>query len=214
MEVHVNAAMSIDGKLSTRRREQVPISGPGDFDRVTELRREADGILVGVGTVLADDPQLGVDDKPPGATAHPTRIVVDSTGQTPLDARVLDATAPTVVLTSERLEGQRRDAYADAGAVVYTAGSDRVDLAAGLSTLTEHGIDSVLVEGGGEIIFSLVEAELVDVLSVYIGNTVIGGRDAPTLADGTGFVADFPTFRLDGVARLDDGVVLYWRPET
>ncbi|MDX1745692.1 MAG: dihydrofolate reductase family protein, partial [Halobacteriales archaeon] len=60
MDVHVNAAMSADGKLSTRRREQVAISGPDDFARVSNLRLEADAILVGVGTVLADDPRLGV----------------------------------------------------------------------------------------------------------------------------------------------------------
>jgi len=68
-----------------------------------------------------------------------------------------------------------------------------------------------MVEGGGELIFSLFEAGLVDELRVFVGPTIIGGRDAPTLADGEGFVADFPTLELADVDRLDDGVVLTWR---
>lgn len=214
MEVHVNAAVSIDGKLSSRRREQVRISGPDDFDRVDSLRRQHDGILVGVGTVLADDPQLGAGEAPPSAPAHPTRVVVDSQGQTPLDARVLDETAPTIILASTHLAESRQQAYADAGATVYQAGDDRVDLAAGVEALETHGLGSVLVEGGGEIIFSCVAAGVVDRLSVYVGNTIIGGREAPTLADGSGFVDEFPEFRLETISRLDDGVVLSWRPKT
>jgi 2,5-diamino-6-(ribosylamino)-4(3H)-pyrimidinone 5'-phosphate reductase len=67
-----------------------------------------------------------------------------------------------------------------------------------------------MIEGGGELIFSLFEAGLVDRLSVFVGPTVIGGRDAPTLADGEGFVDSFPELRLDGVERLDEGVLLEW----
>ena len=213
MQVHVNAAVSIDGKLSSRRREQLQISGPEDFARVEDLRREHDGILVGVGTVLADDPQLNTGEAPPGAAVHPTRVVVDSRGETPPGARVLDETAPTVILASDQLSEDRREAYEAAGATVCQAGVDRVDLTAGFEALDTRGLDSILVEGGGEIIFSCIEAELVDVLSVYVGNTVIGGRDAPTLADGAGFVEQFPAFHLDDVTRLDTGVVLTWRPQ-
>lgn len=213
MEVQINAAMSIDGKLSTRRREQIPISGPTDFDRVERLRRDFDSILVGVGTVLADDPRLGVDGEPPGAPVHPTRVVVDSQGRTPVDARIFDATAPTVVLASDQLSQARQTAYEETGATVYTAGESQVDLTAGIDLLAQSGIESLLVEGGGEIIFSVIEAGLVDRISVYIGNTVIGGREAPTLADGQGFVEEFPTFSLAAVTQLDSGVVLFWEPD-
>ena len=67
-----------------------------------------------------------------------------------------------------------------------------------------------MVEGGGELVFSLFEAELVDELSVFVGPTVIGGREAPTLADGAGFVEDFPNLSLESVERLDGGVLLRW----
>jgi len=68
-----------------------------------------------------------------------------------------------------------------------------------------------MVEGGGELIFGLLEEALVDELFVYVGPKVIGGRDAPTLADGDGFIEDFPEPELADVERVDDGVVLHWQ---
>ncbi len=94
--VFVNAAMSADGKLSTYERRQVKISGPADFRRVDRLRAGADGVMVGIGTVLADDPSLTVKDpalvaarEAEGRLPHPVRIVVDSHARIPLDAAVL-----------------------------------------------------------------------------------------------------------------------------
>ena len=98
----------------------------------------------------------------------------------------------------------------DAGAYVIAAGQDRVDLRTTLAKLEGDGIDQLMVEGGGELIFGLLEEALVDELFVYVGSKVIGGRDAPTLADGDGFIADFPEPELAGVERVDDGVVLHW----
>ncbi|MFB6177966.1 MAG: dihydrofolate reductase family protein, partial [Halobaculum sp.] len=97
-----------------------------------------------------------------------------------------------------------------AGAETITAGSDRVDLAAAFDGLESAGIDRLMVEGGGEIIFSLFEANLVDELTLFVGSMVVGGRDAPTLADGEGFVDpdEFPELSLTDVRRIDDGVLL------
>ncbi|PSQ28041.1 2,5-diamino-6-(ribosylamino)-4(3H)-pyrimidinone 5'-phosphate reductase [Halobacteriales archaeon QS_9_68_17] len=220
MRVVVNAAASADGKLSHRGREQVAISGPEDFDRVDRLRAESDAVMVGVGTVLADDPHLTLDDPEPtdervagDDPAHPARVVADSRGRTPPDARILDDAATTYVLVSEAASTERVADLQDAGAGIVTAGRERVDLAAALDDLADRGVGQVMVEGGGEVIFSLFEAGLVDELSVFVGGTVIGGRDAPTLADGEGFVEDFPSLSLAGVERLDDGVLLRWVPE-
>ena len=219
MRVVVNAAMSADGKLSTRLREQVRISGPADFRRMDELRAESDAVLVGVGTVLADDPHLTLDDeelvrdrREAGRTAHPARVVVDSRGRTPLDARILDDAAATYVLTSESASGERIRGLRRHGARVIVAGDDRVHLPSAFAELETEGVDRLMVEGGGELIFSLFAHGLVDRLSVYVGAVVIGGRDAPTLADGDGFVDEFPALELAGVDRIDDGVLLEWVP--
>lgn len=215
MHVHVNAATSVDGKLSTRRREQVRISGDEDFARVDRLRADADAVLVGVGTVVADDPHLTVDDSTlraartdRGDPANPARVVIDSSGRTPADARILDDTATTYVVVSAAATDARRRALADAGAGVVVAGDDRVALDDALPALADRGVGSLMVEGGGEIIHSFFAAGLVDELSVYVGSLILGGRDAPTLADGDGFVESFPALSLDDVRRIDDGVLL------
>ncbi|MGQ4557018.1 2,5-diamino-6-(ribosylamino)-4(3H)-pyrimidinone 5'-phosphate reductase [Halobellus sp. GM3] len=224
MHVVVNAAMSADGKLSTRRREQVRISGPEDFARVDRLRADSDAVLVGVGTVLADDPHLTLDDESlrterdaRGDDPNPARVVVDSRGRTPTDARILDDAAPTYVLVSDAATAERRDELAAAGATVLRVESasdsgadERVSLPPGLAELSARGVEALMVEGGGETIFSFFAAGLVDELSVYVGSLVLGGRDAPTLADGPGFVEAFPTLSLRGVERVDDGVLLQY----
>lgn len=215
MRVVVNAAMSVDGKLATRRREPLRISGPADFDRVDALRTEVDAVLVGVGTVLADDPSLTVDDRgrietriADGRPGQPARVVADSRARTPTDARVLDDAARSIVLVSNAAPAESAAELEAAGAEVLRVGDDRVDLGAGFGALEDHGIDSILAEGGGELIFSLFAADLVDELSVYVGSFVIGGRDAPTLADGEGFVERFPPLELASIDRVDDGVLL------
>jgi len=220
MHVVVNAAMSADGKLSTREREQIAISGPDDFERVDLLRADSDAVMVGVGTVLADDPSLTVDSSTRieartdrGEPPQPARIVADSSLRTPLDARVLDDAAETILLVSDAVQQTRRDALDTDGVTVVTAGEGRVDLEAAFAELEAMGLDQVMVEGGGELIFSLFEADLVDELSVFVGPVVIGGRDAPTLADGEGFVEDFSRLALRTVERLDDGVLLQYHVE-
>ena len=216
MHVAVNAAVSADGKLSSRRRERIAISGEADFARVDRRRAAADAVAVGVGTVLSDDPSLTLFDEPHRADVHgpdaapPARVVVDSRCRTPPGAAVLRGDAATYVLTSEAASDADRDALTAAGATLVTAGRERVDLTAAFEALTANGVDHVMVEGGGELIFSLFEAGLVDELSTYVGNLVIGGRDAPTLADGEGFVEEFPGLSLDSVERVDDGVLLEW----
>ena len=216
MHVVVNAAMSADGKLSSRRREQIAISGEADFARVDRLRAEVDAVAVGVGTVLADDPSLVRHDEAHRAerrdpdAAPPGRVVADSRCRTPEDAAILDGDPETYVLTSESASDEHRRALEGTGATVLVAGEERVDLPAALTALAGEGVESLLVEGGGELIFSLFEAGLVDELSVFVGGMIIGGREAPTLADGEGFVADFPALELAGVERLDDGVLLRW----
>lgn len=215
MHVLVNAAVSADGKLSSREREQIEISGPADFERVDELRAESDAVMVGVGTVLADDPSLTVDSEHlqekrimQGEPPHPARVVADSHVRTPPDSAILDKQAETYLLVSEAAPPDFVEQMEEKGATVISAGEDRVDLSTAFESLAADGIDRLMVEGGGEIIYSLFEAELVDRLSLFVGPLIIGGREAPTLADGAGFVREFPELELDTVERLDDGVVL------
>ena len=215
MHVVVNAAMSADGKLSSRRRDQVRISGPEDFARVDGTRADCGAVAVGIGTVLADDPHLTVEDpdlraerRERGDPEHPARVVIDTRARTPTDARVLDDESETYLLVGEDAPDDRRTALREAGAHPVVAGTERVDLVAGLDELESRGVDRLLIEGGGELLFSAFEAGIVDELSVFVGPLLVGGRDAPTLADGEGFVETFPELALESVERIDDGVLL------
>ncbi|MDD1771187.1 MAG: 2,5-diamino-6-(ribosylamino)-4(3H)-pyrimidinone 5'-phosphate reductase [Methanomassiliicoccales archaeon] len=199
--VIVNCAMTADGKIAGRERRQVRISSPEDMERVRKLRAEVDAVLVGVGTILADDPHLTVR----GASyeKNPIRIVLDSNGRTPDGARVLDGTARTVIATTSRC---KRD-WPNAETV--RSGDGRVDLQLLMKKLDAMGVRKLLVEGGGEVIYSFFADNLVDEYRVFVGSKVLGGREAPTPADGEGFdESKCRTLRLVSSERLGDGILL------
>ena len=202
--------MSADGKLSDRTRSQVRLSSDEDFERVDRLRAESDAVMVGVGTVLADDPSLTVkDEKRRAENGNLTRVVADSRARTPPDAEVLDDTAPTVVGVGRDAPSERVDALRENAEVAETD-TERVDLRALFDALEERGVERLMVEGGGEMIFSLLREGLVDEVSVYVAPVFVGGRDAPTLVDGDGFVDDYSEATLEEVERVGEGVVLQY----
>lgn len=213
VRVTVNAAVSADGKISDASRGQVFLSSEEDFERVDRLRAESDAVLVGVGTVLADDPALTVKDEA-SASRHgqPTRVVVDSKARTPLDATVLDDEAPIVVGVGSEAPLERIESLRNHGATVVETDGDegRTDISALLDALEEDGVESVMVEGGGEIISSLLAEALVDEAYVYTAPVFVGGRDAPTLVDGDGFVGEdeYVEATLEEVERVGEGVLL------
>ena len=220
--VFVNVAMSADGKISTRERRQVRISGSADFARVDRIKAESDAIMVGIGTVLADNPSLTVKSpelragrRAAGKDEHPIRVVVDSAGKTPPDADILHkGTGKRIVAVSRRADPQRVAALGE-HATVVVAGDETVDLAALLAELYRQGVRRLMVEGGGTLIWALFAQGLVDELQTFVGNIVIGGKDAPTPADGDGFTreVDFTRLRIIEIERLDDGLLVRWSVE-
>lgn len=212
--VFINSAMSADGKISTIDRRQVKISGREDLARVDRLRSESDAVMVGVGTVLADDPSLGVKSdllrqyrRDKGLSESPLRIVADSRARTPPAARVL---GPGCILAVARSAPAERLRLLSRHSEIICCGEDRVDLKELFSLLYERGIERIMVEGGATINWSLVRQGLVDEIYVFVGPMLIGGESAPTLLDGDGCRKDFPSLRLAAVERLDEGVLLKW----
>jgi 2,5-diamino-6-(ribosylamino)-4(3H)-pyrimidinone 5'-phosphate reductase len=199
--VTVNCAMTADGKIAGRSRRQLRISSTEDLDRVKRLRASSDAILVGVGTILADDPHLTVKGNPP--EKNPLRVVLDSAGRTPKDAKVLDSRARTLIATAEENVSNW------SGAEVFRAGRGKVDLEKLLDHLYQKGVRTLMVEGGGETIFSFFESGLVDRYCVFVGSVVVGGRASPTPADGDGLDEnDIVQLRLVSSDRLGDGILL------
>ncbi|MDD1702366.1 MAG: 2,5-diamino-6-(ribosylamino)-4(3H)-pyrimidinone 5'-phosphate reductase [Methanoregula sp.] len=216
----INVAMSADGKLSTRERRQVKISGSEDFSRVDRLKAECDAIMVGIGTVLADDPSLTVKNeelkkrrRESGKDEHPVRVVVDSAARIPLSASVLNkGNGIRVIGVSGRADPARLEDL-KTKATVTVCGNEEVDLPLLFEKLGELGIRRIMVEGGGTLIAGLIRAGLVDEIYTFIGNIVIGGKDAPTLADGPGWIreADFTRLELSDAERMDDGILIHWK---
>ena len=204
--VHVNCAMSADGKIAGCDRTQVTISSEEDKARAKNLRRKYDAILVGVGTVIADDPHLTLKDL--DYDTNPVRVVLDPHGRTPDDAKILDERAPTIMVTLEDCDREW-----DCEETIR-AGKDTIDLEAVLEELADEvGIESLLVEGGGRTIASFFRAGLVDRYTVFVGDLVIGGSDAPTPCDGDGWVVP-NGIRMDlrDVETLGNGALLTFEP--
>jgi 2,5-diamino-6-(ribosylamino)-4(3H)-pyrimidinone 5'-phosphate reductase len=217
--VVVNVAMSADGKISTRERRQVKISGPEDFLRVDRLKAASDAVMVGIGTVLADDPSLTVKSedlkrkrKEEGKDEHPVRVIVDSTARIPINASVLRKGEGVRVVAVSRKADPVKVAELKNLAKVIVAGDDDVDLLSVLDQLGSMGVSNLMVEGGGTLIASLFKKGLVDEFYTFVGNIIIGGADAPTPADGSGFIkeADFPRLSLLDVINVGNGIVLHW----
>ena len=186
-------AQTVDGRIATASGDARWISGEEERTVSHALRAASDAVMVGVGTVLADDPQLTVR-MVPGAS--PTRVVLDSALRVPDDARILDQDAPTVILTTERSCPSRRAELRARGITVHVLAErdGRVNLAAGLSCLRGLGIELLLVEGGAQVITGLLRARLVDRLIVAIAPLLIGtGKSAVEQLD---------------IARVVDGIRL------
>jgi len=220
--VVVNIAMSADGKISTRERRQVRISGAQDFSRVDRLKAGCDAVMVGIGTVLADDPSLTVKSeecrnyrRKQGWDDHPVRIVVDSAGLIPADASILHKGEGKRVVAVSRRADAMKISLLEKKATVIIAGEDRVDLSALMNELGAMGIHRVMVEGGGTLIAGLIEAGLVNEIYTFIGNIIIGGKDAPTFTDGEGFIQEslFPSLTLLEARRIERGILLHWQVE-
>lgn len=218
--VIVNVAVSADGKLSTRERRQVKISGKEDFDRVDEMKAGCDAIMVGIGTVLADDPSLTVKSADRiaervrnGKPEHPVRIVVDSQGRTPTDAKILHkGPGLRIIAVSQSADEEKRTALKNHADIIQ-AGENTVDLPFLLTKLSERGIKRLMVEGGGTLIWGMLSAGLVDELTMFVGNIIIGGKDAPTLADGIGYISEseFPVLERICAIPIEEGVLIHWR---
>ena len=213
----INSAMSADGKISSFEHKQVRISGTDDLSRVDRLRASSDAVMVGIGTVLADDPKLRVksgnlrkERLGIGKTENPLRVVVDSMARTPLIAKVLGEGC--LVAVSGQAPNDRIEMLSKICEVVPCSdGDEKVDLVLLMSMLCERGIERLMVEGGATLNWSMIKAGLVDEIYTYIGAMIIGGRSAPTLVDGEGCSENFPGLELLSLERLDDGALLKWR---
>jgi 3,4-dihydroxy 2-butanone 4-phosphate synthase/GTP cyclohydrolase II len=202
-------AQTLDGRISTVSGDARWISGEPERRVSHALRASCDAVLVGVGTVLTDDPQLTVR-MVPGAS--PTRVVLDSRLRIPDSANVLDDQAPTVVLTTEQSDPARRAELRARGVVVEvaTAGPEGVAVPDALARLRALGVEVLMVEGGARVNTSLLAARLVDRLLVAVAPLVMG-RGISGVGDlGVRRVPDAIRLRNQMIVPVGDNVLLGW----
>lgn len=167
-------AQSIDGSIAARPGVPRALSGTEAQRFTHQLRANHDAILVGIGTVLADDPQLNVRLV---AGTNPRPIILDSRLRCPTTARCIDATRRTLIAASEDAPMVRQRELETVGAIVVRlpARDDEIDLPVLLARLCDEGIETLMVEGGARVITSFLQARLVDRIIVTIAPTIIGG---------------------------------------
>jgi len=183
------SAMSLDGKIATRLRESQWITSSASRLYGHHLRHRYDAILVGVNTVLADNPSLTTR-LPEGGGRDPVRIVVDSRARTPLDAKVINqpSLSPAIIAVTQAAPSGRLEDLRRTGAEVLTvAGRDgKVDLNLLMHELGKREITSLLIEGGSEVSASAFAGGIVDKVVWFIAPKIIGGKEAPGPVGGLG----------------------------
>lgn len=208
--VSLKTAMSLDGKIATAAGESRWITGDKARALGHRLRAIHDAVLVGVGTVLADDPRLTVREAR-GRT--PLRVIVDSRARTPAEAALLTADEiPPVIAVTEDAPGERLEALQQAGAEIWKMPSRRgqVDLRALMKRLGERQVQSVLVESGGTLTAGLLDADLADRVYFFVAPRLIGGAEAPGPVGGAGVAKLSEAWRLENmrVRRVGEDVLI------
>ena len=206
----INCAASADGKIALPDNRQIRISSPEDFDRVMRLREECDAVLVGIETVLTDNPKLNVKYDTP---KQPMKVVLDTKLRIPEDAEVFKGGTKVYVLTGKDVERIINKKNVE----ILRCNLNRdglIDLKEGMKLLRERGIKKLLVEGGGTVIWNFLKEGNFDEFNIYIAPIIIGGANTPTIANGEGAKNDdeIIKLRLKEVKKLGDGLLIRYEP--
>tara|TARA_B100000676_G_C18061449_1_gene838049 strand:- start:480 stop:1115 length:636 start_codon:yes stop_codon:yes gene_type:complete len=206
-EIILNCAASADGKIALPDRKKVILSNKEDFERVHRLRTECDAILVGIGTVIEDNPKLTARNS---KGKNPTRIILDTNFRIPKDANVFDGESKTIVAV-----GENTSVNEDKNIEIIKCGFKEVDLLKLLPELKSRGIDKILVEGGETVMWSFLEKKLFDKLYIFISNIVIGGTKTPTIAGGYGSkdVTNILKLEVKNAEIMGNGVLIEYAPK-
>lgn len=194
MKVMINGAMTVDGKIATASGDS-KISSKEDLVRVHKLRASVDAVVVGISTILADDPRLTVRLV---SGKNPARVIVDSKGRIPIDCQIMRTASriTTIVAVTDQAPEEKIHKLEDMGAQVLVISEGKkgqsaavphgVNLKELFRRLEKMGLKKILVEGGGELNWSLLRLGLVDELTITVAPKIAGGRLATTLVEGDG----------------------------
>ena len=209
--VIMNAAMTLDGKIATVTGDS-SISSRKDLARVRSLRSKVDAIMVGINTVLADDPMLIARNT---KSRNPIRVIVDSSARIGLDSRIMRScgSVNTIIASSEKASKAKLERIKALDATTIVLGRSKVDLPRLLAALKQKGVKKLLVEGGGEINWSMLASGLVDEVIVTVAPRIVGGSNAVTLVEGAGFrkINSGIRLKLRKIAKNGSEVILFYK---
>lgn len=210
--VIINCAMSADGKIALPNKQQLRISSREDIQRMYKLRNTCDAVLVGINTILTDDPKLTVKDEYIDEINQPIRVVLDTNCRTPLDALVVNEKSKTYIFTKKDIVTKKFGKNVE----IIVCDIDEeglIDISNMLQILARKGVKSLMVEGGGTIIWNFLKKGFVDDIYVYIGPIIIGGSKTPTLADGKGIRDEDEKIKLTlvDIVKLGDGILTHYK---
>ena len=206
-KVTLKIATSMDGRIALANGVSQWITGSESRARVHDMRATHDAVLVGVGTVLADDPLLTARTVPPPAR-QPVRIVADTTLRTPAHARLLESQGLGKVVLASAVEakGYPAEVIAQGPEIWVVPGSDgRVSPQRLLDRCAVEGLMNIFLEGGGNLAASFIKAGLIDTIQWFRAPIVIGGDGLPAVAAlGLSEMSDAPRWRTTATARIGD----------
>ena len=199
--------MSADGKIASPSGKQLKISCEEDIKRMYELRNDCDAVLVGINTVLSDDPKLTVKDKYVKNPKHPIRIVLDTYCKISTGAFVVNNVSKTFIITGEKCNKKFGE---NVEVILCDKDEDGfIDLKKLMAILENKGITKLMVEGGGTVIWNFLKSGLVDDFYVYVGPIIIGGKNTPTIS---GKVDDENIkLKLVKTKTIGSGILLHYR---
>ena len=204
-KIILNCAASADGKIALPNRKQLSISNAEDFERVHKLRSECDAIIVGIGTIIEDNPSLTVRNN---SEAKPTRVILDTHCRIPPNSNVLQGNNKTIIAVGENPEQTNIE-----NAEILKWGKGKINLTELLDILAKRGVKKILVEGGETVMWSFLKEQLFDEYNVFMSSMIIGGIKTPTIAGGKGFQDEKSILNLkfDSAKQIGNGILIKYK---
>jgi len=208
MHIILSAAISIDGKISTRSNDS-KLSSQEDSTRLHKLRSKVDAILIGKNTMLKDDPLLTVRYT---KGKNPTRIILDSKGTISKNSKIIKTSdkIPTIIAVSKKISKANLSKLKKLPVEIIISGDNSVNLKLLMKKLSTKKIKTILVEGGGTVNWEFIKNNIFDELIITLSPYLIGGNDATSLVEGKGFakIVNSPNLKLKSVKRLKNHLVI------
>jgi 2,5-diamino-6-(ribosylamino)-4(3H)-pyrimidinone 5'-phosphate reductase len=208
IHVILSAAISIDGKISTRTNDS-KISSKEDSIRLHKLRSKVDAILIGKNTLLQDDPLLTVRHT---KGKNPIRVILDSKGTIPINSRIIKTSSeiPTIIVVSKKITDKNLLKLKKLPVEIIVSGENSVNLKLLMKKLSTKKIKTILVEGGGTVNWEFIKNNIFNELIVTLSPYLIGGNDSISFVEGKGFakITNSPKLKLKSIKRLKNYLVL------